>query len=158
MINFKVKKISIFLIFLIHINSCSEKEDKKLLGQIIGSVAGAYLGSKVGSGISKNISTVVGGTVGFLLGGKIIELLNDEERNDFNETINHSLNENPNNLSNEWNSKKSIETKGKVTPLNSYKIDNKTCRDFIKIIDKDNKKYEEKSTACRDENGDWKII
>ena len=68
MINFKVKKIAIFLIFLIHINSCSEKEDKKLLGQIIGSVAGVYLGSKVGSGVAKNISTVVGGTVGLTLG------------------------------------------------------------------------------------------
>ena len=54
--------------------------------------------------------------------------------------------------------KNQLKQKETVTPLNSYKIDNKTCRDFIKIIDKDNKKYEEKSTACRDENGDWKII
>ena len=156
--NLKVKKKLVLFIFLIFINSCAEKEDSKLLGQLIGSVAGAYLGSKVGSGISKNIATVVGGTVGFLIGGKIVELLDNEERNDFNETINNSLNENSDNISKEWKSKKKIGTKGKVTPLNTYKIDNNTCRDFVKIIDQDNKKYEEKSTACRDENGNWKVI
>ena len=39
-------KVLIFFLCILSI-SCSEKEDNKLLGQIIGSVAGAYLGSIV---------------------------------------------------------------------------------------------------------------
>ena len=46
-------KVLIFFLCILSI-SCSEKEDNKLLGQIIGSVAGAYLGSKVGDGMVGN--------------------------------------------------------------------------------------------------------
>ena len=70
-------KVLIFSLCILSI-SCSEKEDNKLLGQIIGSVAGAYLGSKVGDGMVGNLTTVLGGTVGFLIGGKIVDILDSE--------------------------------------------------------------------------------
>ena len=43
-------------------------------------------------------------------------------------------------------------------PTNSYEIDNQTCRDFKKIVEKNGEKIEEESTACRDEQGNWKVI
>ena len=53
----------------------------------------------------------------------------------------------------EWESKKDNNTKAEVIPLNKYDIEEKTCRDFKKIVSKDGKKIEEESTACRDEDG-----
>ena len=150
-------KILIFSL-LILTNSCAEKEDNKLLGQIIGSVAGAYLGSKVGDGMVGNLTTVLGGTVGFLIGGKIVDVLDSEEQLELNNAVNQTLTENPDNVSKKWNSQKNVETNAEITPLNSYKIDKNTCRDFTKIVNKADKKVQEKSTACRDENGNWKII
>jgi len=99
--NFKI------LIFgtLFLISSCSNKEDSKLLGKLIGSAAGAYLGSKIGSGITNNLSIVIRGTVGLLVGGKIVEMLDNEEKSELNDTINQSLNENPDNVSKNWSSK-----------------------------------------------------
>ena len=87
-------KVLVFTLCILS-SSCSEKEDKKLLGQIIGSVAGAYLGSKVGDGVVGNLTTVLGGTVGFLIGGKIVDILDSEEQSDLNSVINQTLTENP---------------------------------------------------------------
>ena len=150
-------KVLIFFLCILSI-SCSEKEDNKLLGQIIGSVAGAYLGSKVGDGMVGNLTTVLGGTVGFLIGGKIVDILDSEEQSDLNNAINQTLTKNPDNVSNKWKSQKNIDTNAEIMPLNSYKIDQNTCRDFTKVVQKGKKQVQEKSTACRDEKGNWKII
>lgn len=152
--NFKI------LIFctLFSISSCSNKEDNKLLGKLIGSAAGAYLGSKVGSGITNNLSIVIGGTVGLLIGGRIVEMLDNEEKSDLNDTINQSLTENSDNVSKNWISKKSPDIQAEILPLNKYQVDNETCRDFIQIVTKGDKIIEEESTACRDENGNWRVI
>ena len=150
-------KVLIFSLCILLI-SCSEKEDNKLLGQIIGSVAGAYLGSKVGDGMVGNLTTVLGGTVGFLIGGKIVDILDSEEQSNLNNAINQTLTQNPDNVSNKWKSQKNIDTSAEIIPLNSYKIDQNTCRDFTKIVKKGEKQVQEKSTACRDEKGNWKTI
>ena len=138
--------------------SCANKEDNKLFGQILGSAAGAYLGSKFGSGVTRDLSTIFGGAVGFLIGGKIAEILDDDEKKDFNETISNSLEDNKDLEVEEWQSNKNKETKAEIIPLNKYELDEKTCRDFKKIISKDKKIIEEESTACRDENGNWRVI
>ncbi len=143
---------------LIASSSCTEKEDNKLLGQIIGSVAGAYLGSKVGDGMVGNLTTVLGGTVGFLIGGKIVDILDSEEQSELNNAINQTLTENLDNVSSRWDSQKSEDTNAEIIPLNSYQIDKNTCRDFTKTVKKGQKQVQEKSTACRDKNGNWKII
>ena len=152
--NYKI----IVLAFCIVINSCANKEDNKLLGQILGSAAGAYLGSKFGSGVGKDLSIILGGAVGFLIGGKIAEILDKEEQQDLNDTISGSLENNEDYEVEEWESKKDNNTKAEVIPLNKYDIEEKTCRDFKKIVTKDGKKIEEESTACRDEKGNWRII
>ena len=54
------------------------------------------------------------GAVGFLIGGKIAEILDDEEEQDLNETISKSLNENENYEVEEWTSRKSNDTKQKL--------------------------------------------
>ena len=152
--NYKI--FSLILCFFIF--SCANKEDNKLFGQILGSAAGAYLGSKFGSGVTRDLSTIFGGAVGFLIGGKIAEILDDDEKKDFNETISNSLEGNKDLEVEEWQSNKNKETKAEIIPLNKYELDEKTCRDFKKIISKDKKIIEEESTACRDENGNWRVI
>tara|TARA_B100000282_G_C31595657_1_gene427731 strand:+ start:278 stop:742 length:465 start_codon:yes stop_codon:yes gene_type:complete len=152
-----IRKI-IVLIFCIAINSCANQEDNKLFGQILGSAAGAYLGSKFGSGVGRDFSMIFGGAVGYLIGGKVAEVLDNDEQKDLNETISNSLDKNKDSETEEWTSTKNSGTKAEVIPLNKYEIDEKTCRDFKKIISKDDKIIEEESTACRDEKGNWRII
>ena len=147
-----------FICLILFITACENNKDKKLLGQILGSAVGGYLGSKVGSGVTKDLSIILGGAAGYVLGGKIIELLDKKEEKEFNNVIEDSLNFNPDNAKSEWESSSNDKTSGEVIPLNSYQIDKKNCRDFKKVIKKNKKTYEEQSTACRSKDGNWILI
>ncbi len=148
----------LFLILLFIVSSCENSNDKKVIGQLIGAAVGGYLGSKIGSGVSKDVSIILGGAAGYILGGKIIEMLNKEDKEDFNNVIEKSLNYNPDNSSESWTSKSNQNISGQVTPLNNYQKNNMGCRDFKKVLKKNDEIFEEDSTACRDENGNWLII
>ncbi len=154
----KELKLILLSFSLLFTFSCQNSSDNKIVGQIVGAAVGGYLGSKVGSGITKDISIILGGAAGYILGGKIVNLLNESEQNEFNNVIEDSLNYNPDNSSKTWKSKSNNETLGEVTPLNSYNIEDSNCRDFKKVIKKNNEVFEEKSTACRDKNGNWVLI
>ena len=151
---FKILTFSLILLII----SCENTNDKKVIGQIIGAAVGGYVGSKIGSGATKDISVILGGAAGYILGGKIIEILNKKERDEFNNVIESSLNFSPDNQSRSWQSDENQDINGEVISLNSYKIKNKDCRDFKKVIRKNNETFEESSTACRNEQGNWEII
>jgi len=153
----KIKK-KIVVLLCIFLIGCSSQEDNKFIGQILGSAAGAYLGSKVGTGVSNNLAIILGGAVGLLIGGKIAEALDKDEQLDLSNNVNESLEENEDYEIKEWKSKKNKEKTAEIIPLNKYNIDEETCRDFKKIVTSEGKVIEENSTACRDENGNWKII
>ncbi len=148
----------IFISLTFFLFSCENTNDKKVFGQIVGAAVGGYLGSKVGSGITKDIAVILGGATGYILGGRVIEILNESEKNEFNDVIEDSLNYEPDNSIKSWESSQDNETYGEVTPLNNYSIKEKECRDFKKIIRKAGEIYEEVSTACRNEQGDWILI
>ena len=153
----KLKKYSI-IVLILFITACENNRDKKLLGQIIGTAVGGYLGSKVGSGVTRDLSTILGGAAGYFLGGKVIEILDQKEKDEFSSVIEDSLNYNSDNTISEWKSSLDEDTSGEVIPLNSYQKDEKNCRDFKKIIKKNKELYEEKSTACRSNDGNWILI
>tara|TARA_B100000941_G_C28439384_1_gene518786 strand:- start:170 stop:634 length:465 start_codon:yes stop_codon:yes gene_type:complete len=152
----RFKILIIFLALIIY--SCENSNDKKVFGQIIGAAVGGYVGSKVGSGVTKDISVILGGAAGYILGGKIIEILSKKERDEFNNLIENSLNFSPDNSIDSWQSKDNQNISGEVVPLNNYKRKDKNCRDFKKIIRKNNDIFEENSTACRNKEGNWEII
>ena len=150
-------KILIFS-FIFFIVSCENTSDKKVFGQIIGAAVGGYVGSKIGSGATKDISVILGGAAGYILGGKIVEILSKKEREDFNNVIENSLNFTPDNSSESWQSKENQDITGEVIPLNNYKMKNRDCRDYKKVIRKNNEIFEENSSACRNKDGNWEII
>ncbi len=154
--NYKFLIIILVIIFIV--SSCETNEDKKFLGGLIGAAVGAYVGSEVGSGIGKNITTIIGGTIGYYLGTKAAGMLDVDEQESFNESIEKTLNENENEKSSQWVSNKNPDKIGIITPLNNYSKNDTNCRDFKKIITYEDKIVEEISKACRDSEGNWKII
>ena len=153
---YKYKILIFSLIFLIV--SCENTSDKKVFGQIIGAAVGGYVGSKIGSGAAKDISVILGGAAGYILGGKIAEILSKKERDEFNNVIENSLNFSPDNASESWKSNENQNITGEVIPKNNYKMKNRDCRDFKKVIRKNNEIFEENSSACRNKDGNWEII
>ena len=149
--------LKIFLVILL-LQSCQNLEDNKQLGQMIGAAVGAVIGSNYGSGTSKQIYTILGSAGGFLIGGKLGMLLSETDKKDLNETIENSLEQNPNNVTSQWSSKTEENTSASITPVKNFQLEGNTCREFEKIIIKDKKTYKKNSKACRDEDGNWKIL
>ena len=154
----KNKQFIFKFVIVLFLSSCENTKDQKILGQIVGAAVGGYLGSKVGSGVTKDISVILGGAAGYILGGKIVKILNENDTEEFNNVIEDSLNYTPDNTSQVWKSKSDEKTSGEVIPLKTYNIEKNNCRDFKKIIKKNNEIFEEESTACRDRNGNWVLI
>ena len=86
------------------------------------------------------------------MGGKIVEILSKKEREEFNNVIENSLTLPPDNASELWQSNENQNITGEVIPLNNYKMENRDCRDFKKVI-KNNEVFEENSSACRNKRG-----
>ena len=93
-----MKRFNYFYIILFLLTSCQNSEDAKLLSQLIGASIGAAVGSNYGDGMSKNIYTIIGTAGGYLIGGKIAELLTEEEEIELNKTISDSLKDFVNNF------------------------------------------------------------
>lgn len=138
--------------------SCETTRDKKLFGQIVGASVGAYIGSKIGSGVSDQISTAVGVAVGAIVGSKIASILDDSDKKSYSSKVSETLEKNPDNIESKWVSSNETDTSARIKPFNEFKKDGAPCRDFEQVITKNGKSFIEKSTACRDESGNWLVI
>ena len=152
-----IRKI-IVLIFCIAINSCANQEDNKLFGQILGSAARSLFRIQVRVWYWQRFFNDIWRSSWLFNWRKSSQVLDNDEQKDLNETISNSLDKNKDSETEEWTSTKNSGTKAEVIPLNKYEIDEKTCRDFKKIISKDEKIIEEESTACRDEREIGKLF
>ena len=152
-----MKRIKFFFLILLLLTSCQNSEDTKLISKLIGASIGAAVGSSYGDGVSKNIYTIIGSASGYLLGGKIAELLTEEEKMELNESISDSLENNDINQSSEWTNANN-NVKAFITPKQEFIINESTCREFEKVIIKNEEKISSLSKACRDEEGNWKLL
>ncbi len=154
----KNNKIKFLILMSIIISSCETNDDKKLFGQIVGAAVGGYVGSKFGSGVGNQIATALGVAAGAVIATKLMNVILDEDRESYSKAITETLEENPNNIEKEWESPNETGTSAKIKPVNDFEKNGAPCRDFEQIITRDGKQYIEKSTACRDESGNWKIV
>ena len=152
--------IHIFFLFFIFglCTSCDTAKDKKMFGQIVGASIGAYVGSKVGSGVGNQISTSVGVAIGAIVGSKIASILDDSDKESYSRKVSETLEKNPDNVESEWISPNETDTFARIKPFNEFKKEGAPCRDFEQVITKDGKNFIEKSTACRDESGNWLVV
>lgn len=150
--------IKYFFFFLFFLSSCQNSQDNKLLSQLIGSTIGAVIGSKVGSESTKSLMILLGSTTGYLIGGKISNILSEKDKLELNESIKETLDKNEVDETSEWKSSSEPSLSAKITPKIDFTAENKSCREFEKIINKDDDSYSIKSKACRDENDNWVIF
>ena len=151
------KNLIFIIIFSLFISSCETNEDKKLFGQILGAAVGGYIGSKFGSGVGNQITTALGVAVGAVIASKIANILLEEDKESYGNAIIDSLEENSDNETDKWISPNDSNTSAEIKPLNLYEKDGEPCRDFEQVVVKNGERFVDKSTACRDESGNWKV-
>ena len=147
-----------FVFFVFMVLSCQNQSDNKRIGQMIGGAVGAIVGSNYGSGNINALATILGATGGYLIGGQIAIILSEKERKELNDVMNDSLENSEINESSVWESKQNKNLKAEIVPIENFSLNNYSCRKYRQIVvDKDEKNVSE-SRACRDIDGNWKIL
>ena len=152
-------KLLLFILLMFSITtSCETAQDKKLFGQIVGAAVGAYAGSKIGTGVTNQITTALGVAVGAIIGSKIASILDDSDKESYSNKVLDTLESNPDNVESQWISPNETDTSATIKPYNEFKKDGAPCRDFEQVITRNGKNFVEKSTACRDDSGNWLVV
>ena len=125
---------------------------------MIGGAVGAIVGSNYGSGNINALATILGATGGYLIGGQIAIMLSEKEREELNDVMNDSLENSEINESSVWESKQNKNLKAEIVPIENFSLNNYSCRKYRQIVVSKDEKNVSESRACRDIDGNWKIL
>lgn len=122
-------------------------------GRLIGGAAGAAAGSQVGSGSGRLIATVVGGLLGSLAGERIGARM---EARDYRRA-GRALEEAPAGERASWTNP-NTGVRYAVTPTDTYRTEDRPCREFRFRAETERGAETREHTACRQPDGTWEIL
>ncbi|MGL4371600.1 MAG: RT0821/Lpp0805 family surface protein [Alphaproteobacteria bacterium] len=121
----------------------------------MGGAAGALIGSQIGGGTGKLVAVAAGTLLGAWAGGAVGRKLDEEDRQAMQQATLQSI---QNNQSTSWRSSHNQGVSGTITPTKSYNSANGYCRNYQQTVKIDGKSQKAHGTACRGEDGQWRII
>ncbi|MGL4426142.1 MAG: RT0821/Lpp0805 family surface protein [Alphaproteobacteria bacterium] len=131
------------------------KGPKETGGTFLGGAAGALIGSQIGGGTGKLVAVAAGTLLGAWAGGAVGRKLDEEDRQAMQQATLQSI---QNNQSTSWSSSHNQGVSGTITPTKSYNSANGYCRNYQQTVKIDGKSQKAHGTACRGEDGQWRII
>ena len=142
-------------------SGCGGMGENETAGSIIGGVAGAVVGNQFGSGDGKTAATALGAVIGAMVGGNVGRSLDATSRRQAGAAAERALDtadvgesitwENPDNSSGPAYGSATVTRQGADGS-------GRTCREFQQTVIIGGREEQSYGTACRDENGDWKIV
>jgi surface antigen len=138
---------------------CSNMGDtvgtKTVVGGLGGAAAGGLIGAAAGGG-GKGIAAGV--ILGGLLGGAVGNVLDQRDRKLAQQAAQKSLESAPSGSTTAWKNPDNGNS-GTVTPNRTYQTANgQYCREYTQTINVGGKKQTSYGTACRQPDGQWKIV
>lgn len=132
--------------------------NKEAIGTVAGAILGGLLGSQVGKGSGKKAATVLGAVAGGYMGNRYGESLDCQDQQYHSQTAHEALEYQPAGRPSSWNNPDSGHS-GSITPVRTWQRDDgQYCRDFTQSIVIDGKVEDGKGTACREDDGTWRIV
>ena len=143
------------------LSGCGGMGQNETAGSIIGGVAGAVVGNQFGSGDGKTAATALGAVIGAMVGGNVGRSLDETSRQRAGAAAEHALEtadvgesitwENPDNAGGPAHGSATVIRRGADSK-------GRTCREFQQTVMIGGREEQSYGTACRDDNGDWKIV
>ena len=131
---------------------------KKQIGTIAGALGGAFAGSNIGKGKGKTVGVAAGTLLGAMIGGSIGESLDRADRMYYKRTAQNALESTTTGTQSKWINPDSGNS-GTVTPTRTFQTSSgQYCREFTQEIIIDGRKDEAYGTACRQDDGSWKVV
>jgi surface antigen len=125
------------------------------VGTAVGVVGGGLVGSAIGGGAGQVVAIIGGGLLGGFLGNQIGQSLDNADRARYDSASQQAM---ETGQSRAWSNHESGHH-GRITPHKRYRNDEgQYCRQYTQTIYVDGKARRGKGTACRQQDGTWKIV
>lgn len=138
-------------------NTGSPTLSKANVGTLAGGAGGAVLGSQFGKGRGKLVSVAVGTLLGAALGKSVGASL-DETDLDYYKTASQTALENAKTGATSTWRNPDTGTHGAITPIRTYQVGVQYCREYTQTINIGGRTEEGYGKACRQKDGNWKIV
>lgn len=134
--------------------ACSEGQvGKRDVGAVLGGAGGGILGSQFGSGAGRTAATIAGVIIGGGLGGYVGQQMDENDR----VKVSQALEYNDPGQPLPWRNS-ATGREYRVTPAAPYQTSSgQYCREFTQTIQVDNRQETAYGTACRQEDGTWRL-
>ena len=142
------------------IAGCATMSENETAGTILGGVAGAVIGNQFGDGKGRTAATALGAVIGATVGREIGHALDQTSRRRADAAARTALDtasvgegirwENPANSGGPAYGTATITRQGADR-------EGRTCREYQQTVVVGGKEVQSYGTACRDDNGDWKV-
>lgn len=152
--NISTTLLIIFTLF--SLQSC-QNMNKQGAGTLIGGAAGGILGAQFGKGEGQLIATGIGALAGAFVGNSIGKSLDEHDKLMLEKSSRQALEYSPSGSSVEWNNPDSG-NRGRITPVKTVKESGQYCREYIQEVVIGGEKKKAYGKACRQPDGDWKIV
>ncbi|MDP3725766.1 MAG: RT0821/Lpp0805 family surface protein [bacterium] len=132
--------------------------EKEFGGTAVGAALGGLLGSQFGHGKGQLMTTAVGALAGAWLGNEVGRSLDRADRISAEQTAQRALDSSPDGRAVSWRNPNSGHS-GAVMPTQTYQMANGNyCREFQQVLTVGGKQEQGYGTACRQQDGSWKIV
>lgn len=159
----KIKKIIASTAIVLTMAACEQGPSNDLfskqnIGTAVGAAGGAWAGSNIGKGKGRIVGIAAGTLLGAALGRELGASLDRADMAYHNRTSQHALENTRTGVTSSWSNPDS-QNSGTLTPTNTYqRADGTYCREYTQIINVGGQQTEGYGTACRQNDGTWKIV
>lgn len=151
----KAKFLATIMAAALALGACTANDEQ--MGQVIGGVAGGFLGSQFGEGSGKIAATIGGALIGSWVGTKVAQGMNAQDRA-YYDNASQQAQSAPIGQTVVWNNPESGAS-GTVTPVREGEsYSGEYCREFQQTVTIDGQTERAYGTACRQEDGSWRIV
>jgi surface antigen len=147
----KILSVAIMSSFLT-ISACTTEPTKQDAGMVIGGILGGVLGSQIGHGDGTTAAIIIGTMLGGAIGGAIGKSMDDTDRL----KTAHALENVRTGVPSQWKNPDSGNTYA-VVPTKTYETSSGPCREYMIDATIGGRLEKVYGTACRQEDGSWKI-
>ena len=144
--------ILVILASSLALSGCESPPSKEQQGMIIGGVLGGVLGSRVGGGDGRTAAIIIGTLIGASVGGAVGRSMDDTDRL----KTAHALETVRTGIPSSWRNP-DTGYEYTVVPTRTYETTAGPCREFTIDAVIGARQEEVVGTACRQNDGSWKI-
>ena len=140
---------------------CGGVSENEAAGTVLGGATGAIIGSQFGKGEGRTAATAIGAIIGASVGREIGESMDDTSRRKADRATRHALDTAEIGTGITWENPANAGAPARgSTVIKRHGVDRqgRTCREFQQTVTIGGRNTRSYGTACRDGNGDWKLV